>query len=48
MEVVADRIQFLNRGRGAAAGESHEMPAEEEAGTPSPSANSGSEEDIPF
>jgi single-strand DNA-binding protein len=44
MEVVADRIQFLNRGRGAA-GEGHEARVEEEAGSPAPAA---SEEDIPF
>ncbi len=47
MEVVADRIQFLNRGK-SGSGESA-APSEEE-GTPQggPAASTGTEEDIPF
>ena len=45
MEVVAERIQFLNRGKGPAEG-GHE--AVEEEGVPQGPATSGSEEDIPF
>ncbi len=48
MEVVADRIQFLNRGKGGS-GDSGAAPEEE--GAPqggAPAASSGSEEDIPF
>jgi single-strand DNA-binding protein len=46
MEVVADRIQFLNRGKG---GSGESAPVEEE-GTPQGGSapSSGSEEDIPF
>ena len=49
MEVVAERIQFLNRGKGGS-GESFQEGAEEE-GAPqgaAPAAAAGSEEDIPF
>ena len=47
LEVVADRVQFLNRGKGGAAeGGSHE--AVEEEGVAQGPAASGSEEDIPF
>ena len=47
LEVVADRIQFLNRGKGVGSeGGSHEA-MEEEGTAPGPVA-SGSEEDIPF
>jgi single-strand DNA-binding protein len=47
MEVVAERIQFLNRGKGgAASGEASHESAEEESAAPAPT--SGSEEDIPF
>ncbi len=45
IEVVAERIQFLSRGKGGGTGEG--MPVEEENAAPSP-ATSGSEEDIPF
>lgn len=45
IEVVAERIQFLSRGKGGGTGEG--VPVEEESAAPSP-ANSGSEEDIPF
>jgi single-strand DNA-binding protein len=48
MEVVADRIQFLNRGK-AGAGEG--APHTEEEGAPQgggPAPSAGSEEDIPF
>jgi len=45
MEVVAERIQFLNRGKGGAT----EGVAIEEEGAPQGGpAASGSEEDIPF
>ena len=48
LEVVADRVQFLNRGKGGAGeGGSHEAAVEEEGVAPGPAA-SGSEEDIPF
>jgi single-strand DNA-binding protein len=48
LEVVADRVQFLNRGKGGGAeGGSHEASVEEEGVAPGPAA-SGSEEDIPF
>jgi hypothetical protein len=43
MEVVADRVQFLNRGKG---GEGT-MPAVEEEAS-GPAAPGASEEDIPF
>lgn len=46
MEVVAERIQFLNRGKGGASSEGFQEHVEEEGGSPAPS--SGSEEDIPF
>ncbi len=45
MEVVAERIQFLNRGKGPVEG-GHE--AMEDEGAPQGPAASGSEEDIPF
>jgi single-strand DNA-binding protein len=43
LEVVADRVQFLNRGKG---GEGAMPSTEEEAGGPAPTG--ASEEDIPF
>jgi single-strand DNA-binding protein len=47
LEVVADRVQFLNRGKGGGGeGASHEA-VEEEGAAQGPAA-SGSEEDIPF
>ncbi len=47
LEVVADRIQFLSRGKGAGTDNvSHD--AVEDAGAPQGPAASGSEEDIPF
>jgi single-strand DNA-binding protein len=46
MEVVAERIQFLNRGKGGGGETPHD--AVEEEGTPQGPAASGSEEDIPF
>jgi single-strand DNA-binding protein len=47
LEVVADRIQFLNRGKGPGTDNaSHD--AVEDAGAPQGPAVSGSEEDIPF
>ena len=48
MEVVADRIQFLNRGKG---GSGETAPHAEDEGAPQggpASSSSGSEEDIPF
>lgn len=45
LEVVAERVQFLNRGK--ASGEGAHEPGEEE-GTPQAPASAGSEEDIPF
>src|ERR1700690_2869411 len=44
IEVVAERIQFLNRGKGGGT----EAPAVEEEGAPQGPAAAGSEEDIPF
>jgi single-strand DNA-binding protein len=47
MEVVAERIQFLNRGKGGAGvGDAPHDAMEEESAPQAPSA--GSEEDIPF
>jgi single-strand DNA-binding protein len=46
MEVVAERIQFLNRGKGGPAEGGHE--AVEDEGASQAPAPSGSEEDIPF
>jgi single-strand DNA-binding protein len=46
MEVVAERIQFLNRGKGG--GESFHEGTEEEGAPQGAPAASGSEEDIPF
>lgn len=46
MEVVAERIQFLSRGKGPTEG-THEA-VEEEGAPQAPAAASGSEEDIPF
>ena len=46
MEVVAERIQFLSRGKGPTEG-THEA-VEEEGAPQAPTAASGSEEDIPF
>ena len=46
LEVVADRIQFLSRGKGT--GEAAHEAAEEEGAPQAPAAASGSEEDIPF
>jgi len=46
MEVVAERVQFLNRGKGGA-GESHADTGMDE-GAPQGSPASSSEEDIPF
>ena len=43
IEVVAERIQFLSRGKGGG-----EAPAAEDEGTAQAPAASGSEEDIPF
>jgi single-strand DNA-binding protein len=53
MEVVSDRIQFLNRGKGgdgvgAGSGETFQEGAEDEGTPQGPAAASGSEEDIPF
>jgi single-strand DNA-binding protein len=45
MEVVAERIQFISRGKGPTEG-THE--AVEEEGAPQATPASGSEEDIPF
>jgi single-strand DNA-binding protein len=45
LEVVAERVQFLNRGKGGSGEAAHD--AEEEAAS-SPTQPSGSEEDIPF
>ncbi len=45
MEVVAERIQFLNRGKAPA--DSNQEPGDVE-GTPQAPPSSGSEEDIPF
>jgi single-strand DNA-binding protein len=45
LEVVAERVQFLNRGKGGSGEAAHD--AEEEAAA-SPTQPSGSEEDIPF
>ena len=48
MEVVADRVQFLNRGgKGGASDAPHEGGVEDE-GAPQGPASAGSEEDIPF
>jgi hypothetical protein len=47
MEVVADRIQFLNRGKGGS-GESAAPSEDEGAPQGGPAASTGSEEDIPF
>lgn len=47
LEVVADRIQFLNRGKGAGSEAGSHESAEEEGAVQGP-AVSGSEEDIPF
>lgn len=47
LEVVADRIQFLNRGKGGAGGGEAIHDGMEEESTPQAS-NAGSEEDIPF
>ena len=46
MEVVADRIQFLNRGKGGS--ETMHEGAEDEGAPQGGPASSGSEEDIPF
>jgi single-strand DNA-binding protein len=47
LEVVAERVQFLNRGKGGGSSEgSSETGAEE--GTPQGASSGGSEEDIPF
>lgn len=46
MEVVAERVQFLNRGKGGPSEGTHE--AVEDEGAASSPAASGSEEDIPF
>ena len=46
MEVVAERIQFISRGKGPTEG-THEA-VEEEGAPQAPPAASGSEEDIPF
>lgn len=46
IEVVAERVQFLNRGKGGG-GESFSEGGEDE-GTPQGPAHAGSEEDIPF
>ncbi len=47
LEVVADRIQFLNRGKGGAGGSEAIHEGMEEESAPQAS-NAGSEEDIPF
>lgn len=47
MEVVAERIQFLNRGKGGGAEGMHDAVEEEGVSQGNPAA-SGSEEDIPF
>lgn len=46
LEVVAERVQFLNRGKGGSGEAAHDA-AEDEAAA-SPTQPSGSEEDIPF
>lgn len=46
LEVVAERVQFLNRGKGGSSESSSDPGAEE--GAPQGPAASGSEEDIPF
>lgn len=46
LEVVAERVQFLNRGKGGSGEAAHDA-AEDEAAS-SPTQPSGSEEDIPF
>jgi single-strand DNA-binding protein len=46
IEVVAERVQFLNRGKGASSDSFAE--AGEDEGTPQGPAQAGSEEDIPF
>jgi hypothetical protein len=47
MEVVAERIQFLNRGKGGAGGGEAIHDGMEEESAPQAS-SAGSEEDIPF
>jgi single-strand DNA-binding protein len=47
IEVVAERVQFLNRGKGGG-GEAIGEGAEDEGTPQAPAAAAGSEEDIPF